>query len=62
MHGGGPVVTAGTPLPKEYTEENLELGESHFQAAMLRGHLATRQSVLLSHDFSLTLASRIRIF
>ena len=27
MHGGGPVVTAGTPLPKEYTEENLELGE-----------------------------------
>merc|ERR1719419_46564 len=30
MHGGGPTVTAGTPLPKEYTEENLELLESGF--------------------------------
>jgi len=30
MHGGGPTVTAGTPLPKEYTEENLELVESGF--------------------------------
>ncbi|XP_015204727.2 monofunctional C1-tetrahydrofolate synthase, mitochondrial isoform X2 [Lepisosteus oculatus] len=27
MHGGGPNVTAGTPLPKEYTEENLKLVE-----------------------------------
>ncbi|XP_043930322.1 C-1-tetrahydrofolate synthase, cytoplasmic [Protopterus annectens] len=27
MHGGGPSVTAGVPLPKEYTEENLELLE-----------------------------------
>lgn len=26
MHGGGPTVTAGTPLPKEYTEEvNVEI-------------------------------------
>jgi len=25
MHGGGPNVTPGTPLPREYTEENLEL-------------------------------------
>lgn len=25
MHGGGPTVTAGVPLPKEYIEENLEL-------------------------------------
>uniref|UniRef100_A0A8C5MJK2 C-1-tetrahydrofolate synthase, cytoplasmic n=1 Tax=Leptobrachium leishanense TaxID=445787 RepID=A0A8C5MJK2_9ANUR len=25
MHGGGPTVTAGVPLPKEYTQENLEL-------------------------------------
>lgn len=25
MHGGGPTVTPGTPLPKEYLEENLEL-------------------------------------
>ncbi|KAG8444206.1 hypothetical protein GDO86_009407, partial [Hymenochirus boettgeri] len=25
MHGGGPNVTAGAPLAKEYTEENLEL-------------------------------------
>ncbi|XP_041352979.1 C-1-tetrahydrofolate synthase, cytoplasmic-like isoform X2 [Gigantopelta aegis] len=25
MHGGGPTVTAGVPLPKPYTEENLEL-------------------------------------
>ncbi|XP_063296478.1 C-1-tetrahydrofolate synthase, cytoplasmic isoform X1 [Pelobates fuscus] len=27
MHGGGPTVTAGVPLPKEYTEENLDLLE-----------------------------------
>ena len=27
MHGGGPKVTPGAPLPKEYTEENLELLE-----------------------------------
>ncbi|KAK3092906.1 hypothetical protein FSP39_008741 [Pinctada imbricata] len=27
MHGGGPTVTAGVPLPKEYVEENLELLE-----------------------------------
>jgi len=27
MHGGGPAVVAGTPLPKEYKEENLELVE-----------------------------------
>eukprot|EP00871_Galdieria_phlegrea_P002070 jgi/Galph1/2864/GphlegSOOS_G1530.1 len=25
MHGGGPQVSAGTPLPQEYTKENLEL-------------------------------------
>uniref|UniRef100_A0A8C4EKQ5 formate--tetrahydrofolate ligase n=1 Tax=Dicentrarchus labrax TaxID=13489 RepID=A0A8C4EKQ5_DICLA len=28
MHGGGPIVTAGMPLPKEYIEENLELLEN----------------------------------
>ncbi|XP_067894589.1 C-1-tetrahydrofolate synthase, cytoplasmic isoform X1 [Heterodontus francisci] len=27
MHGGGPTVTAGVPLPKEYVEENLDLLE-----------------------------------
>ncbi|KAK7482180.1 hypothetical protein BaRGS_00026529 [Batillaria attramentaria] len=27
MHGGGPTVTAGVPLPKQYTQENLELVE-----------------------------------
>ncbi|XP_005095912.1 C-1-tetrahydrofolate synthase, cytoplasmic [Aplysia californica] len=27
MHGGGPTVVAGVPLPKEYTEENLGLVE-----------------------------------
>ncbi|XP_002737032.1 C-1-tetrahydrofolate synthase, cytoplasmic-like [Saccoglossus kowalevskii] len=30
MHGGGPVVTAGQPLAREYTEENLELIEKGF--------------------------------
>lgn len=28
MHGGGPAVTAGTPLKKEYTEEHLDLVKS----------------------------------
>ena len=27
MHGGGPPVTAGTPLAPEYKEENVELVE-----------------------------------
>ncbi|ESP00125.1 hypothetical protein LOTGIDRAFT_201055 [Lottia gigantea] len=27
MHGGGPTVTAGVPLPREYIEENLDLVE-----------------------------------
>ncbi|CAI9714702.1 C-1-tetrahydrofolate synthase, cytoplasmic-like [Octopus vulgaris] len=27
MHGGGPTVTAGVPLPKAYTQENLDLVE-----------------------------------
>jgi len=27
MHGGGPAVVSGRPLPKEYTEQNLELLE-----------------------------------
>ncbi|XP_013778703.1 C-1-tetrahydrofolate synthase, cytoplasmic [Limulus polyphemus] len=30
MHGGGPIVTAGTPLAKEYKEENLELLKNGF--------------------------------
>jgi len=30
MHGGGPSVTAGKPLAKEYCEENLELLEAGF--------------------------------
>ncbi|XP_068938459.1 C-1-tetrahydrofolate synthase, cytoplasmic isoform X2 [Petaurus breviceps papuanus] len=30
MHGGGPTVTAGIPLPKDYIEENLELLEKGF--------------------------------
>ncbi|XP_022426093.1 C-1-tetrahydrofolate synthase, cytoplasmic isoform X1 [Delphinapterus leucas] len=30
MHGGGPTVTAGLPLPKAYVEENLELVEKGF--------------------------------
>ncbi|XP_066282488.1 C-1-tetrahydrofolate synthase, cytoplasmic-like isoform X3 [Branchiostoma lanceolatum] len=28
MHGGGPKVTAGTPLPREYKEENIDLVEA----------------------------------
>ncbi|MCL2409049.1 MAG: formate--tetrahydrofolate ligase [Oscillospiraceae bacterium] len=28
MHGGGPAVVSGRPLPKEYTEQNLELLEA----------------------------------
>ncbi|XP_007473077.1 C-1-tetrahydrofolate synthase, cytoplasmic [Monodelphis domestica] len=30
MHGGGPTVTAGVPLPKDYIEENLKLVEKGF--------------------------------
>lgn len=30
MHGGGPTVVAGVPLPKEYVQENLELLEKGF--------------------------------
>ncbi|XP_061429683.1 C-1-tetrahydrofolate synthase, cytoplasmic-like isoform X2 [Lethenteron reissneri] len=44
MHGGGPKVTVGAPLPKEYTEEGLDLLErgcanlvKHLQIAQLFG-------------------------
>jgi formyltetrahydrofolate synthetase len=37
MHGGGPPVTAGKPLQKEYTEENVELLEKG--CANLRKHI-----------------------
>ena len=30
MHGGGPAVQAGTPLPKEYTQEDIELVRNGF--------------------------------
>ncbi|XP_071963605.1 C-1-tetrahydrofolate synthase, cytoplasmic-like isoform X1 [Antedon mediterranea] len=30
MHGGGPIVVAGKPLPKEYCEEHLDLVEKGF--------------------------------
>merc|ERR1712136_278714 len=41
MHGGGPPVVAGIPLPKEYTEENLELVEKGF--ANLKKHIENVQ-------------------
>ena len=44
MHGGGPKVTAGKPLPPEYTDENLELLTkglpnlaAHIRSALLFG-------------------------
>ena len=39
MHGGGPKVVAGRPLPEEYTKENLELLEKG--CANLFHHVAT---------------------
>lgn len=41
MHGGGPAVVAGRPLPNEYKEENLELLEKG--CANLFHHVATIQ-------------------
>eukprot|EP01107_Rhizomastix_libera_P007312 TRINITY_DN2187_c0_g2_i1.p1 TRINITY_DN2187_c0_g2~~TRINITY_DN2187_c0_g2_i1.p1 ORF type:complete len:677 (-),score=172.01 TRINITY_DN2187_c0_g2_i1:71-1993(-) len=37
MHGGGPAVVAGTPLPKEYVTENIELVRKGF--ANLEKHI-----------------------
>lgn len=38
MHGGGPKVSPGVPLPSEYTQENLELVENG--CANLRKHIS----------------------
>jgi methylenetetrahydrofolate dehydrogenase (NADP+)/methenyltetrahydrofolate cyclohydrolase/formyltetrahydrofolate synthetase/formate--tetrahydrofolate ligase len=42
MHGGGPKVVAGRPLPEEYTRENLGLLEKG--VANLRRHIAIAKS------------------
>ncbi len=39
MHGGGPVVIPGRPLPREYTQENIELLERGFDN--LAAHIET---------------------
>ncbi|XP_055333521.1 C-1-tetrahydrofolate synthase, cytoplasmic-like [Paramacrobiotus metropolitanus] len=41
MHGGGPKVTAGTPLPNEYIQENIELVRNGF--ANLGKHIENAQ-------------------
>ncbi|GJQ12862.1 hypothetical protein GpartN1_g4653.t1 [Galdieria partita] len=42
MHGGGPQVTAGAPLPHEYTQENLQLVENGM--CNLRRHISNTKA------------------
>ncbi|XP_056151497.1 C-1-tetrahydrofolate synthase, cytoplasmic isoform X2 [Lampris incognitus] len=54
MHGGGPTVTAGMPLPKEYVEENLELLE--------KGHSNLRKQIENAKHFGVPVVVAVNAF
>ncbi len=45
MHGGGPRVVPGRPLPKEYTEENLELLENGIGNLLHHIHMVRKSGI-----------------
>ncbi|XP_045917592.1 monofunctional C1-tetrahydrofolate synthase, mitochondrial isoform X1 [Micropterus dolomieu] len=55
MHGGGPNVSAGTPLPKEYIDENLTL-----VAGGCRSNL--RKQIQIAHLFGVPVVVALNVF
>uniref|UniRef100_A0A8C5R248 formate--tetrahydrofolate ligase n=1 Tax=Leptobrachium leishanense TaxID=445787 RepID=A0A8C5R248_9ANUR len=54
MHGGGPNVTSGAPLAKEYTEENLQLVE--------RGCCNLQKQIEIAHIFGVPVVVALNVF
>ncbi|XP_030627139.1 monofunctional C1-tetrahydrofolate synthase, mitochondrial [Chanos chanos] len=54
MHGGGPNVTAGAPLPREYIDENLELVE--------RGCSNLKKQIQIAHLFGVPVVVALNVF
>ncbi|CAG0881262.1 unnamed protein product [Darwinula stevensoni] len=54
MHGGGPSVTAGVPLPSAYTEENVELVE--------KGCLNLKKQISNAKKFGVPVVVAINVF
>uniref|UniRef100_A0A8C4X3Z1 Monofunctional C1-tetrahydrofolate synthase, mitochondrial n=1 Tax=Erpetoichthys calabaricus TaxID=27687 RepID=A0A8C4X3Z1_ERPCA len=54
MHGGGPNVTAGVPLPKEYTEENLQLVSD--------GCCNLQKQIQIAHIFGVPVVVAVNVF
>nr|XP_033794457.1 monofunctional C1-tetrahydrofolate synthase, mitochondrial isoform X2 [Geotrypetes seraphini] len=54
MHGGGPNVTAGAPLSKEYTEENLQL--------VADGCCNLQKQIQIAHLFNVPVVVALNVF
>ncbi|XP_063299164.1 monofunctional C1-tetrahydrofolate synthase, mitochondrial [Pelobates fuscus] len=54
MHGGGPNVTSGAPLAKEYTEENLSLVE--------QGCCNLQKQIEIAHQFGVPVVVALNVF
>ncbi|KAI4905870.1 hypothetical protein NFI96_023559, partial [Prochilodus magdalenae] len=54
MHGGGPNVTAGAPLPKEYIDENLEL--------VLEGCSNLKKQIEIARQFGVPVVVALNVF
>ncbi|XP_053567866.1 monofunctional C1-tetrahydrofolate synthase, mitochondrial [Bombina bombina] len=54
MHGGGPNVTAGTPLAKEYIEENLQLVQA--------GCCNLQKQIQIAHQFGVPVVVALNVF
>ncbi|KAM8846469.1 monofunctional C1-tetrahydrofolate synthase, mitochondrial [Synchiropus picturatus] len=55
MHGGGPNVSAGAPLPKEYIDENLSLVEGGC-------HSNLRKQIQIAHLFGVPVVVALNVF
>ncbi|KAK6489055.1 monofunctional C1-tetrahydrofolate synthase [Huso huso] len=54
MHGGGPNVSAGAPLPKEYTDENLKL--------VADGCCNLQKQIQIAHHFGVPVVVALNVF
>ncbi|XP_070705308.1 monofunctional C1-tetrahydrofolate synthase, mitochondrial [Pempheris klunzingeri] len=55
MHGGGPNVSAGTPLPREYIDENLSLAAGGC-------HSNLRKQIQIAHLFGVPVVVALNVF
>ncbi|XP_069014299.1 monofunctional C1-tetrahydrofolate synthase, mitochondrial [Embiotoca jacksoni] len=55
MHGGGPNVSAGTPLPREYIDENLNLVEGGCRSNL-------KKQIQIAHQFGVPVVMALNVF